>query len=84
MRKTQILTWAVVLLLVTNAVTIGTIFYHNYRESKKSDDVVIAGSYGGNMINGNSRTQARRDTDTDLYLELTGDAVAHRHHGDLK
>ncbi len=52
MRKTQILTWAVVLLLVTNAVTIGTIFYHNYRESKKSDDVVITGSYGGNMING--------------------------------
>ena len=36
MRKTQILTWAVVLLLVTNAVTIGTIFYHNYRKAKKA------------------------------------------------
>ena len=28
LRKTQILTWLVVLLLVLNAVTIGTIIYH--------------------------------------------------------
>ena len=52
MRKTQILTWAVVFLAVTNIVTIGTILYHNYQERRTSESVAISGSDGSNMING--------------------------------
>ena len=51
-RKTQILTWAVILLAILNAVTIGTILYHNYQENRKKDEIVINNNYGGNMING--------------------------------
>ncbi|MBK6937320.1 MAG: hypothetical protein IPH18_10900 [Chitinophagaceae bacterium] len=52
MRKTQILTWAVVFLAVTNIVTIGTILYHNYQEKQTKGSVVISGTEGNNMING--------------------------------
>ncbi|HMT73006.1 MAG TPA: hypothetical protein PKA77_02995 [Chitinophagaceae bacterium] len=52
MRKTQILTWAVVFLAVTNAVTIGTILYHNYQESQEKTNVAINSADGSNMING--------------------------------
>jgi Spy/CpxP family protein refolding chaperone len=52
MRKTQILTWLVVLLVVMNAVTIGTILYHNYQENQTSDSIAINSGQGGNMLNG--------------------------------
>lgn len=51
-RKTQILTWAVVLLFITNAVTIATILYHNYQERKNKESLVITSSGGNNLING--------------------------------
>lgn len=54
-RKTQILTWLVVLLLVMNAVTIGTIIYHNYQEKQAaSGSLVLPGGGGGspNPLNG--------------------------------
>lgn len=51
-RKTQILTWAVVLLLITNAVTIATILYHNYKERKNKENITITSPGGTNMING--------------------------------
>jgi len=52
MRKTQILTWLVVLLVVMNAVTIGTILVHNYRENQINDNIAINSGQGGNMLNG--------------------------------
>lgn len=52
MRKTQILTWAVVFLAVTNVATIGTILYHNYREKQVKASVAINSTDGNNMING--------------------------------
>lgn len=52
MRKTQILTWLIVLLVVLNAVTVGTIIYHNYRENQARDNIAINSGPGGNMLNG--------------------------------
>ncbi|MBL7739279.1 MAG: hypothetical protein JNK14_08660 [Chitinophagaceae bacterium] len=52
MRKTQILTWLIVLLVVMNAVTIGTIIYHNYREDQARENIAINSGQGGNMLNG--------------------------------
>ena len=49
MRKTQILTWLVVLLVVMNAVTIGTILVHNYRENQINDNIAINSGQGGNV-----------------------------------
>lgn len=40
--------------------------------------------YGRLSSIGNSRTKARRNTDPDFYMELTGDALARRDHADLK
>ena len=52
LRKTQILTWLVVLLLVLNSVTIGTIIYHQRQERKAANDISI-GAYGStNPLNG--------------------------------
>jgi hypothetical protein len=52
MSKNQILTWAVVFLVVVNAVTIGTILYHNYRENQRIDNIGINTGAGVNMLNG--------------------------------
>jgi hypothetical protein len=52
MSKNQILTWALVLLVITNTVTIGTILYHNYRENQKKDNIVTFSGSGVNMLNG--------------------------------
>ncbi|HOZ69482.1 MAG TPA: hypothetical protein PLU11_14280 [Chitinophagaceae bacterium] len=52
LRKTQILTWLVVLLLVLNAVTIGTIIYHQRQEKKAISDISIGGYAGTNPLNG--------------------------------
>jgi hypothetical protein len=52
MSKNQLLTWAVVLLIIMNAVTIGTILYHNYNENKATDNIVISTGPGVNMLNG--------------------------------
>jgi len=51
MNKIKILIWAVVLLVVLNLSTIGTILYHNYTESANSKTVVIT-TEGTNMLNG--------------------------------
>lgn len=50
--KVKWLVWAVVILFLTNAATVGTIIYHNYRQEKSIDSTVIAKYYGGNAING--------------------------------
>lgn len=52
MSKNQILTWAVVLLVIMNVVTIGTILYHNYRENQKKNNIGINTGSGVNMLNG--------------------------------
>ena len=50
--KTQILTWLVVLLLVLNAVTIGTIIYHQRQEKENESAIRIDGYAGINPLNG--------------------------------
>lgn len=52
MHKPQILRWLVVLLVVMNVVTIGTIVYHNYHEQTISDKDAFNTGKGGNVING--------------------------------
>lgn len=52
MRKSQILTWVIVLLLISNAATIGTILYHNYREKQNADQIGINTGGEINMLNG--------------------------------
>lgn len=52
MRTNQILTWVVILLLVTNAATIGTIIYHNYKENQATNQIGINTGEGINMLNG--------------------------------
>lgn len=51
MNKMKLLTWAVVLLVVLNLTTVGTLLYHNYNETTKNDTVVLS-SEGGAMLNG--------------------------------
>jgi len=51
MNKTKLLIWSVVLLLVLNITTIGTILYHNNKENVNSKTIVI-NSEGNNMLNG--------------------------------
>lgn len=51
--KTQLLTWAVVLLVVLNLATIGAILYHNYQEKQASaGNIQVGGSGYGNPLNG--------------------------------
>ena len=52
LRRNQILTWLVVLLLVLNAVTIGTIVYHQYQERKQARELRINTAAGGQALNG--------------------------------
>lgn len=52
LRKTQILSWLVVLLLVLNAVTIGTIIYHQYQERRAAKELRITTAAGGQVLNG--------------------------------
>lgn len=52
MNRMQLLTWAVVLLVITNIATVGTILYHNYKESMAADDIAIGTGTGINMLNG--------------------------------
>ncbi|MFZ1369458.1 MAG: hypothetical protein WAR78_03700 [Ferruginibacter sp.] len=52
MRKNQILTWVIVLLLISNTATIGTILYHNYRENQNANQIGINTGAEINMLNG--------------------------------
>lgn len=51
-KKVQVLTWLVVLLLVLNMVTIASIIYHNYQESKVEESLILPGPVAGNPLNG--------------------------------
>ncbi len=51
-RKTQILIWLIVLLVVMNVAAVTTILYHNYNEKKTQSDVQINSGTGGQIING--------------------------------
>lgn len=48
MNKTQILIWTVVLLVILNLTTIGTVIYHNYNEKTDSQSIVL--DTGGNIL----------------------------------
>lgn len=52
MNRNQLLTWAVVLLVITNVVTVGTILYHNNQKSRATDNIAINTGAGVNMLNG--------------------------------
>lgn len=51
-QKIKWLVWAVVVLFLMNAVTLGTILYHNYKQESQVDTTLIANSFSGNAING--------------------------------
>lgn len=44
--------WAVILLMITNAVTVGTILYHNYKENSAAGIFAIQTGAGVNLLNG--------------------------------
>jgi len=51
MNKTNLLIWTVVLLVILNLTTIGTILYHNYKENIDGKTIVL-NTEGNNMLNG--------------------------------
>lgn len=51
MNKTKILVWTVVLLILLNLSTLGTILYHNYQEKNKTESIVI-GQENQTRLNG--------------------------------
>jgi uncharacterized membrane protein len=52
-RKTTWLVWAIVILFLMNAATLGTIVYHNSKQqAQKPDTTAVAESFSGNVING--------------------------------
>ena len=52
MNRNQLLTWAVVLLILTNVATVGTILYNRYKVSAAADNIAINSGSGVNMLNG--------------------------------
>lgn len=48
----KILRWLIFLLLVVNAVTIGTIIFHQYQEKKSAKEIRISTPLGSNPLNG--------------------------------
>lgn len=48
----KILRWLIFLLLLVNAVTIGTIVYHQYQEKRMARDIRISTPSGTNLLNG--------------------------------
>lgn len=52
LRDIRLLRWLLILLVVMNAVTIGTILLHNYREKKNQEEVKLSSVPGGNVLNG--------------------------------
>lgn len=51
MNKITLLIWTVVLLVILNLTTIGTILYHNYRENIDTKNIVL-NAEGNTMLNG--------------------------------
>jgi hypothetical protein len=52
MNRNQLLIWAVVLLILTNVATVGTILYNRYKVSAAADNIAINSGSGVNMLNG--------------------------------
>jgi hypothetical protein len=50
--KIKWMVWAIVLLFLMNAATLGTIVYHNYKQQAPADTVAYVSSYSGNALNG--------------------------------
>ncbi|MHB9055155.1 MAG: hypothetical protein ACYC2P_03240 [Paludibacteraceae bacterium] len=51
MNKEKVFIWIIVLLVLLNLTTIGTIIYHNYQDEKVPENAVVTGS-GQNPLNG--------------------------------
>jgi len=52
-RKTTWLVWAIIILFLMNAATLGTIIYHNSNQRKQAAvDTSVVTSFSGNVING--------------------------------
>ncbi len=52
MNRNQLLIWAVVLLILTNVSTVGTILYNKYKAGAAADYIAINARSGVNMLNG--------------------------------
>lgn len=50
--KVKWMVWAIVVLFLMNAATLGTILYHNYKQETPADSVTYTASYAGNALNG--------------------------------
>ena len=50
--KIKWMIWAIVVLFLINAATLGTILYHNNKQETPVDSITYAGSYAGNALNG--------------------------------
>ncbi|HWI93227.1 MAG TPA: hypothetical protein VNT20_18240 [Flavisolibacter sp.] len=50
--KIKWMVWAIVVLFLMNAATLGTILYHNYKQQVPADTVAYVSSYPGNALNG--------------------------------
>lgn len=72
MNKNQVLTLAVVLLIIMNAVTIGTILYHNYKENQVKDNIIISSGPAVNMLNGKffRQTLGFNDVQMDSFRKI--------------
>ena len=52
-RKVTWLVWAIIVLFLMNAATLGTILYHNSKKQERvADTTVVASSFSGNPMNG--------------------------------
>lgn len=51
-QKIKWLVWAIIVLFLMNAVTLGTIIYHNYKQEQQVDTISTVSSFSGNPING--------------------------------
>ena len=51
-QKTKWLVWAIIVLFLMNAVTLGTIIWHNYKQERQADSTSTVSSLPGNPING--------------------------------
>jgi Spy/CpxP family protein refolding chaperone len=50
--KLKWMIWAIVVLFLMNAATLGTILYHNYKQVTPTDRITSAAPYAGNALNG--------------------------------
>jgi Spy/CpxP family protein refolding chaperone len=72
MKKSQLLIWALVLLVILNVATIGTILYHKYQSTPVSNNIAINTGVEVNMLNGQffRQTLGFNDVQLDAFRDI--------------